>query len=816
MRQTIESNQEEWTDLTWRLEGYMSALEERITLFETYSLEDRAVDDAFSQPLVQYVEFLETIHDTAVEIKEKRKRSKLGFLKSLSKIKIDAGEIRKLNRGLEDGHRKLMEALSLFTALRIQAVERNTKAILTEVDASAILQLPTVSFVASSVHTTCLKGTREAVLEAIWHWADDDTSEKPIFWLCDIAGSGKSTVAMSVVESWQRQGVLWGTFFFSIASSEASATNKFCTTIARDLAQYVPELAPHVAGAVKRNPSFMRSSLEEQFRMLVTDPLHHRQERVVIVIDALDECKSGSQRRELLEAISTAVRGCNTLRIFMTSRPDPVIQAVLGPLSIKCKLEDRLHDTIYRDNIDDIAFYVHESLNGVLSKDKRQRLVDKAKGLFIWASTACRMLTSETSLSTHEGTYNLLVSMDQPGAIDDLYSLIFERTVPEHHAVMYKMLALLLAAFEPLPVNHMDDMLKYAGVDGSAKALVRNLGSVLVEDAATHLIQFRHPTFVEYLRRCSITPAVDSRNKIYINIANAHGQAASWCFKCFKSRSEGLKFNICQIESSFHLNREIPNLDVKVSRCISRELRYASSHWLFHVAETDDNWRRTLRNELQYIIGIPYTLYWMEILSFTGGVARAMAGLRAITSCTGLEEKTRSSLDEIRRFIIAFSVPIQESAPHIYISALPFTPTKSRLHIEGLPEYPNTLTVSRGVEDRYPGMPSALRGHDDSVNTIAFSPDGSKIASGSNDNTIRLWDVVTGQPLGEPLRGHGGSINSVAFSIDGSQIVSGSSGNTIQVWDTVTGQPLGEPLQGHSRWIRSVSFSPRRVANSLW
>ncbi|CAG7853840.1 Ribosome assembly protein 4 {ECO:0000303/PubMed:16221974} AltName: Full=Notchless protein homolog 1 {ECO:0000250/UniProtKB:Q9VPR4}; AltName: Full=Ribosome biogenesis factor RSA4 {ECO:0000303/PubMed:19737519} [Serendipita indica DSM 11827] len=810
-----EINQEEWIDLAGRLKEYMSALEKQITLLEAYPEEDMAVDDAFRQPLIHYVEFLENMHDTIVGLKEKRNRSKLSIFKAFSKMKIDAEEILKLNRDIEDRHRQFMEALTLFTALRIQNVERNTKAtkanvetILADVDANAILQLPVVAFVASSVHKPCLKGTREAVLQTIYRWADDDTSDKSIFWLCDIAGSGKSTVAMSAAETWRKEGVLGGRFFFSIASSEGSTTDKFCSTIARDLVDYIPRLAPHVARAVKRHPSFMRSSIEEQFQKFVIDPIHHSQKRVILVIDALDECKSGLQRRELVETLSTAVQGTKNLKIFMTSRPDPVIQAVLGSLSIKSKLEDRLHDVKHHDNIGDIAVYIHKALDNVLPEGKRQRLIEKANGLFIWASTACRMLTSQTSLSPPEITYDHLMSMDKAGAIDDLYNLIFVRMDPEFHTIMYKMLAVLLAAFEPLTADDVDDILKHSGVYGSAKALVRNLGSVLVEDGTTSLIQFRHPTFVEYLRRCSVAPPIDTRNNVYIRIPDAHGQAAVWCLKHLTSRRDGLKFNICQLESSFYLNREIPNLDTRVSGFISRRLRYASSHWLFHVAEAGDSWRSIVKKEIQQIIQVPYVLYWMEVLSLTGGVPRAITGLRAIARHAGLETWDEVNMDQIRRFIIVFSVPIQESAPHIYISALPFTPTNSILHIEGAKMYSNTLCVTEGLEEMYPGLPSRLRGHEGEVRAVGFSPDGSQIVSGSSDNTIRLWDAATGQAVGEPLRGHEGVVNAVGFSPDGSQIASGSYDNTIRLWDAVTGRAVGEPLRGHEGWVNAVGFSP--------
>ncbi|CCA76475.1 hypothetical protein PIIN_10468, partial [Serendipita indica DSM 11827] len=800
--EATENNQEEWTELTARVNGYMSTIEEQIALFETYPPEDMAINEAFKRPLVHYVKCLEDMHDKVVNLKEKRRLDKHAFSKAIIKVKIDAEEILKLNRDIEDRHSQFMGALGLFAALRIQSVERNTKVIkadveatkanveivLTDVDSAAILQLPTAAFVASSVHRTCLTGTRDAVLQTIYRWADDATSDKPIFWLCDIAGSGKSTVAMSAAEAWKKEGVLGGQFFFSLTSSEGSTTDKFCTTIARDLVDYIPKLASHVAGAVKRHPSLIRSSLQEQFRMLVIEPLHHLQGRVTLVIDALDECQSGSQRRELVEMLSTAVREAKNLKIFMTSRPDPVIQAVLGSLSIKSKLEDRLHDVHHRDNIDDIATYIHKELKEVLPEAKRLRLAEKANGLFIWASTACRMLSSETTLDLPESIYDRLISVDQTGEIDDVYKLVFERVDLRSYPAMSNMLALLLAAFEPLSIDDLDDMFKNLGLKWSSRALVQNLGSVLSVDPSTNLIQFRHPTLVEYLRRCSFASAPNKPNTLHLNVTKAHGQAASWCLKRLMSRTDGLKFNICQLESSFYLNREIPNLKARISRLIPKALRYASSHWLLHVAETDDTWRSMVKRELEQIIQAPHVLYWMEVLSFTGGVPRAIAGLRAIGRHTGGEMWDKARMDQIRRFIMTFSVPIQESAPHIYISALPFAPIKSILHIEGAKRYRNLLRVTEGLEEMYSGLPSSLRGHESGVNSVEFSPDGSQIVSGSDDNTIRLWDAATGQAVGEPLRGHEGWVLAVAFSPDGSQIVSGSYDKTIRLWDVATGQ----------------------------
>jgi len=117
-----------------------------------------------------------------------------------------------------------------------------------------------------------------------------------------------------------------------------------------------------------------------------------------------------------------------------------------------------------------------------------------------------------------------------------------------------------------------------------------------------------------------------------------------------------------------------------------------------------------------------------------------------------------------------------------------------------------TVILWNANAHRQTGLP--LRGHEDAVFSVAFSRDHKILASGSADKRIILWNISARQQIGEPLRGHNGTVLCVAFSPDGKVLASGSSDKTIILWDTTIWQPIGKPLRGHTSRVESVAFSP--------
>ncbi|WP_374112122.1 WD40 repeat domain-containing protein, partial [Pseudonocardia sp. TRM90224] len=92
--------------------------------------------------------------------------------------------------------------------------------------------------------------------------------------------------------------------------------------------------------------------------------------------------------------------------------------------------------------------------------------------------------------------------------------------------------------------------------------------------------------------------------------------------------------------------------------------------------------------------------------------------------------------------------------------------------------------------------------------SLVLTPDGTHIVTGGGDATVRIWDLVTGNSVGDPLVGHTGDVYAVAITPDGTRLVTGGYDATVRIWDVATGNPVGDPLVGHTGDVYAVAITP--------
>ncbi|EJF65001.1 hypothetical protein DICSQDRAFT_14200, partial [Dichomitus squalens LYAD-421 SS1] len=719
-------------------------------------------------------------------------------------------KIRDFTEAFVDLRRSFTEAGVLETEIRVANLA----------DSSKIDNLTHVRGAGLDSGRACLEGTRVKTLGALRDWINNSKADAPrVLFLLGGAGTGKSSIAHSIgAHSRDRRRL--GSFFSFNRTFQSERPPKYVfSTIAHDLANWNPAFRRALANVLHDQGDLVGSvDIAKQWEGLILEPLKRVDlvGPVVVVVDAFDECSSADapERRLLLKLLTDGSRKLPAnFRILITSRPEHDVMRIVGRSE-----DDHRHinhislDENKEEATSDIALYVRHELapdrslaDEALQDGDYRLLVTKAEGLFQWAATACRVLLQNPAGLTLQERLNLRLGAvlgGGPFSLDDLYRSILEQLFDLNEPVLAErfrsVMAQIFCASSPLSIASLDELRRLAtgGKRDEITLVVQYMGPLLSGvSSRTSAIRPLHTSFRDFL-----TDAARS-GEWFVNLTPGHSTMALGCFRVMNNR---LSFNVCRLDSSYVSNRDIPDLEARLFMHVPQSLSYAACNLKDHLAGTthppdmQQELGRFLREKL---------LFWFELLSLLKCVNRAAPSLEVVLK--GYNDSGSYPLKELLRdaisFIRRFAGIIAQAAPHVYISALPFSPTSSQVRNLYLPHFPS-LPLVDGVRDRWPQEQTALSGHEGAVCTVAYSPDGRRIVSGSLDKTLQLWDAETGEALYE--LSCDSWVYRVAFSPDGRHIAIALSDSTLRIWDSTTGEDVCEPLRGHEGAVRCVAYSP--------
>ncbi|KAG8731342.1 hypothetical protein FRC11_004447, partial [Ceratobasidium sp. 423] len=714
---------------------------------------------------------------------------------------------------------------------------------------------------------TCLDGTREAVLNKIITWSQNRDNGQNLLWISGPAGMGKSSVATSICQRLHAIRALAGSFFCHHDDPDSSNPLRLINNLVYTMAVRLPSYAHEVADAIRLDRTICTSHLSLRYEHLVRRPLERLKSMstpttLIVVVDGLDECGDRDSREKLLDKLYNLSKLVPWLKVIISARPLGDIQEYF---QIHCPHEPIIHLEAY-DASDDIRIYIQGQLGQLARKenwprDSFDRLCTMAEGVFLWATLATKYIKK----SIFPGLPRLhTILNNQKSPLTDRFHALYTRALKvatndnddgikdAHLRCMGAILA--TSEREPPDIPGLQYLLLITSqVDQlTFERILKNLAPLLlVLDGGR--IKLLHRSLKDFITDSSCS------GEFYIPIEQCEAGPAVCCLEVMQRE---LRFNICELETSHLLNSEVPDLKHRIQSHIEPGLKYACIHWIDHFISSLNE---TLVGAVKTFLEGPQLMYWIEVLSLLDRLDVAIVGLSKLSSpeLTQFDDWSfiASWAKDAHCFLLSFYDPIASSTPHLYISALAFSPSKS-LTVERMrPYFPNTITIGGRGSTWHPCVKSILHpqaiqslsispngltivvgypdgslalwdlqtgtritdsgsvvGHKDLITCVAFSPNSDLIASGSYDMTIRVWDVAGCLQASTVLTGHSGPVYAVTFSPDATIIASGSSDKTIRLWDSNTMRPIHGPYGGHSSRVSSVAFSPdgTKLVSGSW
>ena len=475
------------------------------------------------------------------------------------------------------------------------------------------------------------------ILLQLESWLVDEQDQR-IFWLNGLAGTGKSTIAQTFAEMSFAVGRLGASFFCSRDFEDRSNLQAIFPTLAFQLAYRYPSVREELLQVLRANPDVGQETLCSQMERLIVGPLKTANIPILIIIDALDECKDEEPASAILSILSRYVDQMSFVKFFITGRPEPRIRsgfrlAALRPITEIFKLHD-----VKRQLVDaDIKLFFRARLTEIaknlsntdVAEDWPRSsdvdiLCEKAAGLFIYASTAMKFTTS--LYHNPRKRLAILISLPQNTAregrsgIDSLYTEVLRQAYhnldsdnedPDNQEIFHHfrfVVGVVVLAFNPLSMKSMSCLLHDVDTPSDISITLKPLHSLLlVPEGIEDPIRVFHKSFPDFLtdpKRCQ-----DIR--FFVDPSVHHMEILLSCLHLMEER---LKRNICGLDDYADLGG-VGDLSALRKKYIGDGLEYACQFWTKHLVQSPSSGPDT--EKVQQAIEKFFTvhlLFWIEVL----------------------------------------------------------------------------------------------------------------------------------------------------------------------------------------------------------
>ncbi|KAI8625445.1 hypothetical protein F5Y19DRAFT_265094 [Xylariaceae sp. FL1651] len=552
-------------------------------------------------------------------------------------------------------------------------------------------------------------------------------------------------------------------------------------------------------------------NLKKVFHSMLEDPML---ERAYLVIDALDECKKEEPGlQQLLDLISETSGKNDKVKWLVSSRNEPDIEAVLEKHTTKTWLCLELNAASVTGAVD---AYIDHKMSELAEKyrkayakrkdpkfhEKLQRVQDdvsnelrqNADGTFLWVALVFKQIEGCGA----DKVLGLVKMM--PQSLYGIYAQMMRQIDDRDDAADCKeVLLTVVNTYRPL---HLSELVTLAGLSDLAvhHDIIRHCGLLTIKegDEDDEIIYFIHQSAKDYL-----TKDPNSNASIFPDgCIKGHRTIVS---RSLEAMSSTLKRNVYALQYP-----GIPITDVRAPDPDPlAPVRYACVYWVDHLCEVQTGYEVVLCDKSAYPFLKEHFLYWVEALSLIGSISKGVLAIaKLITLLTRISSMSQllRLVQDAYRFLLSNRGVIEKNPLQAYVSALIFSPARCLTRELFQDEEPEWIIRKPAMEIDWNACLQTFESHSSSVTSVTYSRDGTRLASASNDNTVKIWDPATGDCL-QTLKSHSGWVNSVTYSPNGTRLASASNDKTVKIWDPATGDCL-QTLKSHSDWVKSVTYSP--------